>query len=186
MRLFRHDAISPDVYEATDSDLRRQTFLWCLFSCAAGEDLRPYFRDWGFEVDNAYFDRLMPVIKRAVRDLPEPDVEGWSYCPGNKRFYRLTPWPMTFWEAEAAARTYGGHLAAVRNAAEAEWLAGRFAGRGALWIGITDDGTEGTLATPGRKHQPVCLLEQRGTQRRNPRECRDHPLSGPRERGGST
>ncbi len=143
MRLFRHDALKKDVYDSADNEIKRQTLLWCMFSCAAGTDLRPYFRSWGFPVDDGYFSQMSPSIKKAIAELPPFDVAGWSQSPVNRRFYRVTPWPTTFWAAEATALGMKTHLAAPRNAEESEWLAQRFAGRGPLWIGLTDDGTEG-------------------------------------------
>jgi hypothetical protein len=82
MQLFRHDALGQKVYDSADTDVKRQTLLWCMFSCAADEDLRPYFRSWGFKADDAYFTQTMPIVRKAVANLPAPRAIA-SKLPGS-------------------------------------------------------------------------------------------------------
>jgi large repetitive protein len=53
---------------------------------------------------------------------------------------------MTWAQAEAYAQTLGGHLVTVNDAAEQQWLTQSFSWVGAVWIGLTDQATEGTWA----------------------------------------
>ncbi|MCA8963231.1 MAG: hypothetical protein H6838_13365 [Planctomycetes bacterium] len=52
--------------------------------------------------------------------------------------------PLPWAQARALALAAGGDLATVRTADEQDWLYRTFGGSQALWIGYTDDGSEGT------------------------------------------
>jgi hypothetical protein len=56
--------------------------------------------------------------------------------------YALTSQPAWWTNAEAEAVTQGGHLVSIDGAAEESWLQTTF-GTGYLWIGFTDQVTEG-------------------------------------------
>jgi hypothetical protein len=60
--------------------------------------------------------------------------------------YTLTPRSMSWTEAEAEAQRLGGHLVAIDDAAEQEWVSQTFGGWGGwyFWIGATDQVQEGT------------------------------------------
>jgi hypothetical protein len=69
--------------------------------------------------------------------------------PANCHMYFLTPTPMTWTDAQAAAVAAGGNLVTVRSAEENAWIMATFcsgpnADR-ALWIGLTDQKQEGTF-----------------------------------------
>lgn len=143
IRLFCPDALAQSIYNSADTDIKRQTLLCCMFSAAAGRDQKAYFKSWAFKLDERFFDETFPAVKETLAQLPPADVAGWSHCPKNAKLYRLTPWRSGFWAAETAAMGVGGHLAAVRNAEEFAWLARRYVGHGDLWIGISDEASEG-------------------------------------------
>ena len=78
--------------------------------------------------DGAYYAKVQPL---------------WSY---HGHSYLLTDGNLTWSQAEAYAQGLGGHLATVNDAAENEWLRTTFSGPfGTLWIGLTDQATEGTF-----------------------------------------
>jgi hypothetical protein len=142
VRSLRQDGLPTEVYPRADTALKRNTLLFCILSGAAGVDLRPRFRQWGFEVDDAFYAAVLPEVRQALGQLPAEDCLGWKRCPINGHYYRLTPW-MTGWhEAERMAERLDGHLATVRNPAEEDWLRSRFRTWG-LWLGLSDETQEG-------------------------------------------
>jgi len=75
-------------------------------------------------------------------------IEGPVFNPANGHTYVLLD--KTTWTAsEAQAVTLGGHLASVNSAAESQFLLDNFCSgvndRRTLWIGLTDNGSEGTF-----------------------------------------
>ena len=52
---------------------------------------------------------------------------------------------MTWTDAEAYAQSIGGHLVTVNDVSEQDWLQQNFSRFGNLWIGLTDQVTEGTF-----------------------------------------
>lgn len=67
----------------------------------------------------------------------------WLQSPTSGRLYAVTQ-PVSWQLAQSLAQAAGGELAGVRSAAEHEWLYQTFGGGSCLWIGLTDDGSEGT------------------------------------------
>ena len=67
----------------------------------------------------------------------------WLQSPTSGRLYAVTQ-PVSWQLAQSLAQAAGGELAGVRSAAEHEWLYQTFGGTSCLWIGLTDDGSEGT------------------------------------------
>ncbi|MCE5334113.1 MAG: tandem-95 repeat protein [Desulfobacteraceae bacterium] len=65
----------------------------------------------------------------------------WSY---NGHFYTLTQDTGTWATAEAEAEALGGNLVTVDDGAEQQWLRQTFERFGEVWIGLTDQTTEGT------------------------------------------
>jgi Ca2+-binding RTX toxin-like protein len=60
----------------------------------------------------------------------------------NRSIYRLTT-AGTWQQAQAQAQSLGGNLVTVNNQAEQDWLVSTFGGSEQLWIGLTDEVTEG-------------------------------------------
>jgi hypothetical protein len=65
------------------------------------------------------------------------------FNPATGHIYVLTPPASTFTAARTAATAAGGYLVAINDAAENAFLQANFTGR--LWIGLTDEVTEGTF-----------------------------------------
>ena len=63
--------------------------------------------------------------------------------PANGHLYCLTPKGLTWPEAESYAVGLGGHLVAVNDQQEQEWLVQTFGGDKWMWIGFTDSAEEG-------------------------------------------
>lgn len=73
---------------------------------------------------------------------PLPPV--WILSPVSGHWYQTTD-PQSWSAAQAQAEAWGGHLASVRSQAENDWLLSTFASSDSLWIGYTDQATEGTF-----------------------------------------
>ncbi|MBN1344565.1 MAG: hypothetical protein JXQ73_17880 [Phycisphaerae bacterium] len=143
LRALRTDGLPVRVYELADTNIKKDTLLFCILSCAAGEHLLGFFDHWGFDADGRFHDEVQPLVSREMARLPNEDEGGWKRCPLNGHRYRLTRERVSWREGERVARRLGGHLATVRDAKEDEWLRSRFERRGALWIGLSDRGAEG-------------------------------------------
>lgn len=63
--------------------------------------------------------------------------------PTNEHLYCLTPEKLTWPEAESYAVELGGHLVAINDQQEQEWLVQAFGGDRWFWIGFTDSTEEG-------------------------------------------
>ncbi|MBK8976124.1 MAG: hypothetical protein IPM29_09365 [Planctomycetes bacterium] len=67
----------------------------------------------------------------------------WRRSPTNGNYYRLTD-PLTWFDAKHQARNWGGHLVAVGDQAESDWLWATF-GPLDLWIGLEDHDRNGVF-----------------------------------------
>lgn len=78
--------------------------------------------------------------------LAEGAVMFTAVNPANGHTYHLLE-PTTWTASEAEAVVLGGHLATINDAAENEWVFTTFNSGGprSLWIGLTDQVTEGTF-----------------------------------------
>ena len=63
----------------------------------------------------------------------------------NGHYYERTSEPLTWQGAEAQAVGLGGHLAAITSQAEQDFLTANFAVNEDIWIGLTDQATEGVF-----------------------------------------
>lgn len=70
------------------------------------------------------------------------NITGLVY-PGNGHLYVTTPGPVDFAGARAFATQQGGYLASINDAAENAWVRDQMASGAAVWIGLTDEQTEG-------------------------------------------
>lgn len=80
-----------------------------------------------------------PSYRRSLAD--------WIQSPDNGHLYALTQ-PVTWQQAHNLAIAAGGELAAVRTSEEQDWAYRTFGGAQAVWIGLSDDGTEGAWRRP--------------------------------------
>jgi hypothetical protein len=92
---------------------------------------------------------LMGAILPLVSSGALPDViAGPILNPANNHVYYLLD-GATWHQSEARAVAMGGHLVAINNAAENEWIVDTFASWGGsdrhLWIGLTDQRQEGVF-----------------------------------------
>jgi len=62
----------------------------------------------------------------------------------NGRAYTVTSGTCSWYDAETQARALGGHLVAINDAAENEWLVNTFGSYGYFWIGLNDESKENT------------------------------------------
>src|SRR5688572_14024742 len=90
------------------------------------------------------------VLMGAVASAAQAAVQAGPFVnpATGHRYYLLTPNTWTASEAEAVS--LGGHLAAISNQAENDFVFDTFAplvpnGSDALWIGLNDAGQEGTF-----------------------------------------
>lgn len=92
--------------------------------------------------------RHMVLVAFGLTSLATAQSLEWRQCPANGRLYAVTL-PVTWQQAQSFAVAVGGELAQVRSAAEHDWLYQTFGGAQCLWIGLTDDGTEGNWRRTG-------------------------------------
>ncbi|MHC4442836.1 MAG: hypothetical protein ACYTF1_14365 [Planctomycetota bacterium] len=118
LRALRADGLSENLYELADTPQKKNTLLFCIMSSAAGQDLRGFFSDWGFNVNHVFYNQIQSKVTGTLKSLSEEDIKGWKRCPFNNRYYRLTSWPMIWQEANRSAQRMDGHLCTVRNAEE--------------------------------------------------------------------
>jgi hypothetical protein len=137
LRAFRHDALPMEVYSWCDSPLKKNTLLVCVVSSAAGKDLRGFFSEWGFAVDPVFYDKLTPIVRQTVAELPDDYANGWIYCPQTGHCYRMMRSKSNWYEACRMARRAGGHLVTVNTPEEDDWLIKRFGNQGTFWIGLS-------------------------------------------------
>lgn len=90
--------------------------------------------------------RVVPGVVFLVSVLPAQSYS-WIQSPDNGHLYALTQ-PVTWQQAHNLAIAAGGELAAVRTSEEHDWAYRTFGGAQAVWIGLTDDGNEGTWRRP--------------------------------------
>lgn len=98
-------------------------------------------------------DKLLPAhhefIRRQIESyLSRVKVQSECNCPNDCKYYkghkfRLFTTPTTWAEAEAACKARGGHLATSTSADKNAFLT-NMAGSTRVWLGGTDEGTEGT------------------------------------------
>ena len=136
IRAIRNDGI--DLLDYPSMPLpatERLTIVMCLMSAATGHDLEKQFRDMGFPLKGAVFNRMKPIVAKVMANLPALGKKGFIRCPLDGHYYSTTPYHTTWAVAESTARRMGGHLATLRSAEQEQWLANRFANDGWLWIG---------------------------------------------------
>ena len=140
---YRPDGLSEATRSGADSTLRRVTLLVAVLSASSGVDLRQDFRDWGFSLDDSYFTSVQAQVANEVGSLSDPDFSDWHKSPVNGHYYRLTGLDVNEDEAERRAEAEDGFLATIRSQDEMDWIKGFFGDR-PFWIGLSDDGHEGT------------------------------------------
>jgi hypothetical protein len=144
LKTFRHDALPGVVYSWADSPLKKNTLLVCVSSCAVGQDLRGFYKQWGFAVDSQFYDKLLPIVQQTVAELPNEYCNGWIRCPHTGHYYRMMRWNADWQEACRMARREGGHLVTINSQEEDQWVSKRFGNHGPFWIGLSrKDGADG-------------------------------------------
>ncbi|MEI6679114.1 MAG: lectin-like protein [Mariniphaga sp.] len=86
----------------------------------------------------------LPTLSSTCATYPPAGFGTPVLNTANGRYYALSSAAATWANADAACRTTGGHLATVSNAAENTFLT-NLAGVNTVWIGFTDQATEGTF-----------------------------------------
>ena len=104
---------------------------------AASDDLTGAAGDWDLEV--AFGDIETPL---AIDALAQSQYEGTLASYGGKE-YVLTNGSKTWEAAQAEARSRGGNLVTINNAAEEQWLKQTFGEGESFWIGLSDRASEG-------------------------------------------
>lgn len=69
-------------------------------------------------------------------------ADSWHFNPASGHYYRLTE-PTTWFDAEAQAVVWGGHLVTLDNAEEELWVKDTFGRLEHFWIGFNDIDEEG-------------------------------------------
>jgi hypothetical protein len=95
-----------------------------------------------------------------------PNQTGLVY-PGNGHLYQIGPTAVDIPAARTYAQSLGGYLAAVNDSAENAWIASQLAGGNPVWIGLSDEITEGTFLWDSG--------EPYGYSSWSPGEPNDHP-----------
>ena len=87
IRALRTDGLPASVYDMADTHLKVNTILFCIISKAAGVDLRDYFDQWGFDVDQSFWKTIEPIVTDTIANLPN-EVEQWLHrSKSNNRAY---------------------------------------------------------------------------------------------------
>lgn len=86
--------------------------------------------------------RLRMINGTARQYIVEPGVVDGHVNPANNHTYLLVS-PTSWTSAEKLAKSLGGHLAAINNNEENEWVRRTFAQVRGMWIGLNDRKKEG-------------------------------------------
>lgn len=137
-RLIRHDGLPDEIFASANNTMLKFTLLVCLYSEAAGKDLRPLFKQYGFRFDEEYYNTSQKAIAEAKKKLLPRDVwnNGWLKSPVNGHEYRILTWKTDWEQANRTARQWGGRLVEIHSDLEQEWVARRFAHLGPVWLGL--------------------------------------------------
>jgi hypothetical protein len=73
-----------------------------------------------------------------------PNTSALVYA-GNGHLYMLTPTQMDITGARAFAASQGGYLVAINDAAENAWVASKMSASDKVWLGLSDEITEGVF-----------------------------------------
>jgi glucose/arabinose dehydrogenase len=93
--------------------------------------------DWTLEVTTGAIEAESALSAKAMEEYD-------SILPSyNGNEYLLTSASLTWEQAQAEARSRGGNLVTINNAAEETWLKQTFSATEGFWIGINDRATEG-------------------------------------------
>ena len=79
----------------------------------------------------------VPLTAGALSWVTYNDING-------PKQYAVTDIRYTWHEAEVFAQSQGGHLVAINDAAENDWIVSTFGGNELFWIGFTDQDQEGS------------------------------------------
>ena len=143
IRAIRSDGLPSSVYDMADTPVKTNNILFCIISKAAGADLRDFFNQWGFDIDQSFWKTIEPIVADTIANLPNEDYFGWKRNPINGHYYKYTHWPTSWDNSERLAQRLGGHLVTIRSAEEDQWVTSRFHMHRNCWIGYTDWGHEG-------------------------------------------
>jgi len=136
LRALRRDGIALGDYPENKNSTDRLTILECIMSNAAGRDLRDDFKAMKIPLNDKVYARFNAVVANTMQHLPALGKNGAVLCPADGHYYCMTPYHMTWAEAEATARRLGGHLATIRSAAQEQWLANKYGRNGWMWVGL--------------------------------------------------
>lgn len=139
-RAMRYDGLPDAIFEGATTPERKLTLCICLLSASARRDLRPLFAEFGFLVEEDYYNKLHSEVETEMKKLPAKEewFKGWTKSPVNGRYYRVMRWTTDWPQAERMARQWGGRLPEIQSPGEQEWLARRFSHLGPVWLGLRD------------------------------------------------
>lgn len=155
----RRDGLALADYPAKGSSADRLTILMCVMSGAAGRDLLPEYQAMNFPVNEPLYRQFYGTVQRVMAHLPAIGVNGAKKCPVDGHYYALTPYHMTWPEAEATARRLGGHLATIRSKEQEQWLATLFGRSGWIWVGYKRESPNGPWSWISGEHTEPPLWE---------------------------
>ena len=102
------------------------------------------------------------------------EEDPWVVNPANGHSYRLTE-PMSWFDAEAQAQAWGGHLVTLNNAAEETWIKDTFGRFEHFWIGFSDIAEEGIWVWSSGEPVTYTNWDAVGNEPNNCCECTDYP-----------
>jgi hypothetical protein len=90
-------------------------------------------------------DGWIYIVENSVPGVYTPPPRPSVVYNGNT--YQLGTPGLTWEEANAEAQRLGGHLVTISDAAENDFVVETFGGEAPIWLGLTDQATEGTFVT---------------------------------------
>ena len=149
---FRPDGfgMSTEIIQTAETPLQKNTLLICTVSCGTGTDMRTFFEERGFQVDQEYYDAIFPLVQSVADNLPNESWGDWiSNTEGTSEYRRLC-WKTDKLQASRMARQHGAYLVSITTPEEENWVLNRFEQRGTYWLGLSyEQGLLGPLWASG-------------------------------------
>jgi hypothetical protein len=159
LRCMRRDGIPLGEYPERQNSVDRLTILLCVMSGAAHSDLIDTYKAMHLPVNERLYWHFYPTVVHTMRNLPAIGVKGSVKCPADGHYYCLTPYHMSWPEAEATARRLGGHLATIRSKEQEQWLANLYGRNGWMWVGAWRDNSTNSWSWISGETPPPAVWE---------------------------